>query len=463
MSKPLAFAIDTRVSIEYAAYALIAKVRPFIAEVSESISESRNLETSVALAAARHPEAAELFNIEYGNVHTSFSLLKEHLFCDWEPYKLLLTNSGRAWEVDLDLEAHKCRQLKILLEGCSSGTFTQERLEQMLDTEFSNLLHFLLDLKLVVNQPPSTSSFRMTDSPAIYRLQHASVLFRTNSTGILVDPHLHTLCSTGIESDIYRHQLEKHVDMILITHFHEDHWSLSTLLLFPRDTPIVVPQVPTSTIICGDMVALLKKYGFTKVISIPWYSPAIRLDDCEIHVLPFYGEQPTRYDSAKHRALRNWGNTYVVRSEDYTAWLLVDSGADQQGSMIDVAKHVTESIGKVDAILGNLRRFAIRNAFYINGGFNWLTLSPDQLLAFDAMKDHLLTLGPEGVAKICDAVDARYFLPYAHWWSNLGSRPEGDQDEESLLAEFATCKRRKTKIVRWNIGDSFSPNDRASN
>ncbi len=115
------------------------------------------------------------------------------------------------------------------------------------------------------------------------------------------------------------------VDAILISHFHEDHFFLSTLLMFPLDTPIIVPKVPRSTIICADMMELLRNCGFRNVSAVDWYSEPLRFGDIEIQVLPFYGEQPLRFDASAHPDLRNWGNTYVIRAPDFSSWFLIDS------------------------------------------------------------------------------------------------------------------------------------------
>jgi hypothetical protein len=143
---------------------------------------------------------------------------------------------------------------------------------------------------------------------------------------------------------------------------------------------------------------------------------------------------------------------------------LIDSGSDSRGSMIDVATHVRRKCGAVDFSLSNLRPFRIASPLYINGGLNWLTLSPDQIGAFGAMKEHcIITLGPAGVADICNLVDARYYLPYAHWFGELGRSGDVAADtpghsEMSLLAWLGDALRQRsasTEIIPWQIGDGF--------
>jgi hypothetical protein len=207
----------------------------------------------------------------------------------------------------------------------------------------------------------------------------------------------------------------------------------------------------------------LKKLGFTNVIASEWYSKVV-IGDMELFLYPFFGEQPLRYEASKHSHIRNWGNTCVVRSPFYTAWFLIDSGADALGSMLDVSEQVRRQIGPIDCVLSNLREFSIFGYFYINGGLNWLTLLPSQMQRFHTMKQHCTTLGPKNVAYICKNVNARYYLPYAHWWGELGCVGDSGsdtpgQEELPLLQRLQSEIDRigcPTKIVPWTIGDGFS-------
>src|SRR2546430_1517732 len=124
---------------------------------------------------------------------------------------------------------------------------------------------------IVIEQERRLDKFAPVGVAGIYRLQHASPLYRNRTTGVVVDPHLHSMYGRGLKRDIYKDQLQGKVDAILISLFHEDHWFLSSLLMFPADIPIVVPKTPRSSIICGNMEALLRGCGFTNVIAADWY------------------------------------------------------------------------------------------------------------------------------------------------------------------------------------------------
>src|SRR5262249_49487215 len=129
------------------------------------------------------------------------------------------------------------------------------------------------------------------------------------------------------------------------------------------------------------------------------------------------------------------------------------SGNDPTGTMAEVACDVVQRFGPIDFVLSNLRTFAPQNAMYISGGHYWLSLTPDQMRRFHAMADHSLTLGPRGVAEGCDIVGARHYLPYAHWWGEVGGDPFDDERSSVDALEHALGA---TRIVRWKIGDWFA-------
>jgi L-ascorbate metabolism protein UlaG (beta-lactamase superfamily) len=464
MAQPIVVGRSTRFYIRYSTQELLKKVAPFIQSVAEHVARSDNLEESVLKSVDCYPDAAKYFVVEPGKIIETFRLQPQHLYAEYRPRVLGIDTGDCSYELELSDTPRHWDAVKRLLELSSAGIYSKTAVRSQLSPSTQELFDFLLENGAITEQELSLPEFAQSSAPGVHRLQHASLLFRSKKMGILVDPHLHSSYRpSNVTSDIYKDMIKDKVDLILISHFHEDHFFLATLLMFPRDTPIVVPKVPMSTIICGDMVKLLQRFGFTNVIAVDWYSPALRFEDVDVHVLPFFGEQPLRFEPANDAALRNWGNTYAIRTESYLSWFLIDSGADALGSMLEVADYVRSRIGRVDILLSNLRRFPIWSWSYINGGLNWLTLAPRQMRDFKHMKDHCITLGPGGVAEICKILDARYYLPYAHWWGNLGraARSSVDtpgQEELSLVRELGDSIRKigaNTRIVHWKIGDRF--------
>lgn len=460
---PIVISEDAFFGVSYRNDALLVSLTPFIDAVSSGVALTGSLEESVMKAADLYPSLASHFIIESRKIDQTFGLRDRYLFPKWKPRALNISFLSSTYQIDLTGAGAQLLELVDLLRLCSSGRFQKEEIRTVLHEDALEVFNTLLEVGVVQEIERPAAAFAPAGIPGIYRLQHASLLYRSLRTGILVDPHLHSAYNPGQISDICRDQLQDKVDGILVSHFHLDHWSLSTLSMFPRHIPIVVPKVPRSTIICGDMRRLLLDMGFRNVISVDWYSDPITIGDIQIYVLPFFGEQPLRFDVPKDSRIRNWGNTYVIRTEHYSSWFLIDSGNDALGTMADVAQQVITKVGKIDFILSNLRQFRIWGPVYINGGANWLTLSPQQIRDFKSMSNHCITLGPDGVAEVCKVVQARYYLPYAHWWGSIGSEGKSEIDtpgrrETDLLQELEKSLvriRAATDIVPWKIGDGF--------
>jgi len=431
------------------------------------LAMGRSFRDSILENAGKHPEALKYLAIDPQNPVDNFGLRDEFLFQTYKAEALVARGGQRNLRFNISrLPKEVLIQLRGLLHDLSLGLKTEQQLHNELGPPLSSVLQVLRENGNIVAAKPSPVPIADINLPGVYRLQHASVLYRTRSTGILVDPHFHTTYEPSKEVVFKRSDFEGKVDAILISHSHLDHWWLSSLMMFDVKTPIFVPWVPKSTIICDNMAQRLRELGFENVIDVEWHSEPIIIGDIEISVLPFYGEQPVRYERMKHPSIRNWGNTYVVRSKHYSSWFLIDSGADVEGSMVELAEAVQKRFGRIDFILSNLRKFHIYGPSYINGGLNWLTLSPAQMQRFSSMTEHCTTLGPENVARVCKLTGARYYLPYAHWWGQLGEvgnceLDPADQREMALLAELQSWLARlscETAITPWRIGDGFVVN-----
>jgi hypothetical protein len=74
------------------------------------------------------------------------------------------------------------------------------------------------------------------------------------------------------------------------------------------------------------------------------------------------------------------------------------------------------------------------------------------------MAEDTITLGARGVARICGAVGATWFLPYAHWWNDIGA--DAGTREQELIRQLDTHLRvvgASTRIYPWAIGSHFLP------
>jgi hypothetical protein len=310
----------------------------------------------------------------------------------------------------------------------------------------------------VVSEAAAAGRLRLPDG--ITRLQHAALAIKDGPNLVLVDPNFNSWLDRELETDLPLGDLAATVSAIAISHSHDDHFHLPTLLLFPRDTPIILPQVKTPSLLCPDLPQMLRDCGFTNVLSPAWYAPPLRFGNIEVSVYPFFGEQPLPHEPWRDQRLRNWGNTYHVQTSAMSCFILIDSGNDPWGRMADVAERVAQAKGPVDLVLSNLRKFNVGRGeglpFYITGGGHyWFSLTPEQMARFDSLADRCITLGPLGVAEVARRCEARHVLPYAHWWQVPGLPLAEESEQLAAIAEANGTG--PADMLGWSVGDSYSP------
>jgi len=293
------------------------------------------------------------------------------------------------------------------------------------------------------------------DAPGIYRREHASIVVRSRTTTILVDPQgLH--CAESSNFGLYPAESSPlELDAIVITHQHNDHWHLPTLLYLAgtHDVPIIVPIAPRPNLLTReDFATSIQQIGLSP-LAMAWHTTT-RVGDIEITALPFFGEQPTRDAPGPADGLRSWGNCYRFTTPEFDALILVDSGIDPMGNMVDVVRRSVAERGPVDVVLSNCRAFPD----VINEGLAHYSFA----LPFDRVRstflEHeqgrvaLMTLGEDGVAEVCAAARARYFLPYAHMFPGLGANADGG----TVAGVRGALERRgvRTEVCPWSPGDT---------
>jgi protein-L-isoaspartate(D-aspartate) O-methyltransferase len=437
----------------------IAELSSFVCEVAQSVGIGDSLPSAVRAAAVRHPAAVRAFDLAEqtdASIDTEFSL-SEALTFPVEHLPAAITFERAGASIRFGLDSWSALDLQTLLSMCGAARFSAGEFRDALDEPIGVLFEELLERGILATGTPAPSTAFTPRGPGVTRLQHAGLLYRGRTAGVLVDPHLHSSYEPpGIHANLLRHQLDGFVDAILISHGHLDHFHLPTLMTFPREMPIVVPRAPRASMLCPDFSETLRALGFKRVITLHWYDPPVSIGDLQVHAFPFYGEQPLLREAPRHPDLRNHGNTYVVRHDSFTSWLLIDSGNDLAGRMSDVAHEVAARFGGIDLLLSNLREFTPYTPLYITGaGHYWLSLTPDQIKRFKQMRGDVITLGPEGVAEVCRIARARMFLPYAHWWGEPGE-PAGLDERELLdrLARSLAAHGAGTTILPWRIGDT---------
>lgn len=119
---------------------------------------------------------------------------------------------------------------------------------------------------------------------------HACVLVETSEMSILVDP---VISYDGYESDVNRftvNDLPETIDYVLITHNHQDHVLLETLLqLRHKVKTIVIPSSGKGNLQDPGLRIMFEKIGFENIIELDDMQ-TVELDNCVITGLPFIGE-----------------------------------------------------------------------------------------------------------------------------------------------------------------------------
>lgn len=118
---------------------------------------------------------------------------------------------------------------------------------------------------------------------------HACMLVQTKSTSILFDP----VISYTIENDIPRYTFEDlpdHIDYVIITHNHQDHLMLETLLqLRHKIGNIVFPTNLKGSLADPSIKEIMSRLGFSSLIELSEMQ-TLSIQDGFIMALPFLGE-----------------------------------------------------------------------------------------------------------------------------------------------------------------------------
>jgi L-ascorbate metabolism protein UlaG (beta-lactamase superfamily) len=195
------------------------------------------------------------------------------------------------------------------------------------------LLRPLLSTEPVARAPESWHGAE----PRIRYFGHACALIEWNGVSILTDPYIGVVpAEGGIARNSYK-DLPEHIDYVLITHYHQDHFSLETLLRLRHKIGCLV--VPRSTgFFYGDLSLKLlsQTVGFKNVVELETME-AIPLPDGEIVAVPFMGE---------HADLPHGKSAYVVRTGRQQTLFAADSDC------LDVRmyEHLRRSLGPIETV-----------------------------------------------------------------------------------------------------------------
>jgi L-ascorbate metabolism protein UlaG (beta-lactamase superfamily) len=137
--------------------------------------------------------------------------------------------------------------------------------------------------------PPRRPAPYTGSRPRVRYFGHACVLIETAGTSILVDPAV----SYDYPAEIHRYtylDLPERIDHVLLTHNHQDHVMLETLLqLRHRIGSIVVPAGGSGALHDPSLATMLRALGFADVRSLDVLEQ-LDIDGGSILAVPFLGE-----------------------------------------------------------------------------------------------------------------------------------------------------------------------------
>ncbi|MBN9381660.1 MAG: MBL fold metallo-hydrolase [Chitinophagaceae bacterium] len=204
-------------------------------------------------------------------------------------------------------------------------------------------------LNITEEEEPLFSTFFTTEKPEVFEkykgdnirtryFGHACILIETKDISILSDP----VMSYGYNSDISRYtyaDLPDVIDYVVITHNHQDHILIETMLqLRHKIKHIIVPRNGQGGLQDPSVKRILERIGFRNVIEIDELE-SIELPGCVITGLPFMGEHGDLDIRTKMCHL-------VKMTDDFTILLAADSCNIEP----KIYERVHEIVGDIDVL-----------------------------------------------------------------------------------------------------------------
>lgn len=167
---------------------------------------------------------------------------------------------------------------------------------------------------------------------------HACILVETKDVSILVDP---LISYYGYRSDVEHFSdvdLPDEIDFVLITHNHQDHILLETLLLLRnRIKNIVIPSSNSGKLEDPDLKLVLVNLGFKNVVTVDEME-RLKFADATITGIPFTGEHCDLNILSKM--------CYLIEISNFKLMFLADSRIVEP----QLYDHIQKQIGNVDIV-----------------------------------------------------------------------------------------------------------------
>ncbi|HZM83923.1 MAG TPA: MBL fold metallo-hydrolase [Candidatus Limnocylindrales bacterium] len=235
--------------------------------------------------------------------------------------------------IDLPLAFHHPGLDTLFKARIQASTVAHLREALELDDAQASQLEMLLSL-----EPSLAADRHITHAGRVHYFGHACLVLQTPEAAIVTDPFISTDNRAGDRYTL--DDFPDHIDLAVITHGHQDHIVLETLLqLRPRLDAVVVPRSSRGNL-CDPSIALyLRSMGFS-VIEVDDFDE-VPFPGGRVIATPFLGEHSDLDIRAK--------STYVVQLAGSSMFV----GADSSGIDPALYRYIRGQIGKVDmAFLG---------------------------------------------------------------------------------------------------------------
>lgn len=147
---------------------------------------------------------------------------------------------------------------------------------------------------------------------------HATLLIETSSESLLIDPWIQNESFEKDGKTSYSlADLPEHIDYVVITHGHADHFNIETLLQIRHKVgQIIVPKSSGYMIEDPSLAKILKQIGFGNVIEVEPFEK-VQSNTFQLHTLPFLGEHGDLRVDAK--------SSYYIETDSEQLLILSDS------------------------------------------------------------------------------------------------------------------------------------------